>query len=372
MMGGHTAKSVAWLDDVNLKWITTGYYSEGLPKWADEMNTTGTFKQHISRNWEPLYAINTYFSAPSNGNRRDGFRYDPSSKKTKNGLTTILRNTPAANSLVADLGIKIINEEQLGTDQYPDMLMLQFTVRTPFEKTFSLQSAEKEDIYLRLDKEIQNILQKIDTKIGLDKTLIFMFGNQTAVHSPTELGENKIPAGYFNANRSLALLSTYLMAIYGHERWISGYYGKNIYLNKKLIEEKKISFREMQQNIAEFMLEFEGIQAAFTSSQVMNMGVNDHSILERIRISSNKRNTGDIVITLLPGWIEVDDKGKPVGDSNAIMAYTPLYFYGWKIPAQKVSETYQTTDIAPTISRILNIPIPNACIGKPINQVIPK
>jgi hypothetical protein len=162
------------------------------------------------------------------------------------------------------------------------------------------------------------------------------------------------------------------MAIYGHERWISGYYGKNIYLNKKLIEEKKISFREMQQNIAEFMLEFEGIQAAFTSSQVMNMGVNDHSILERIRISSNKRNTGDIVITLLPGWIEVDDKGKPVGDSNAIMAYTPLYFYGWKIPAQKVSETYQTTDIAPTISRILNIPIPNACIGKPINQVIPK
>lgn len=366
MMGGHTAKSVAWLDDVNLKWITTGYYSEGLPKWADEMNTTGTFRQHISHNWEPLYAINTYFSAPSNGNRRDGFQYNPSSKKTKNGLTTILRNTPAANSLVADLGIKIINGEQLGTDQYPDMLMLQFTVRTPFEKTFSLQSAEKEDIYLRLDKEIQNILQKIDTKIGLDKTLIFMYGNQTAVHSPTELGENKIPAGYFNANRSLALLSTYLMAIYGHERWISGYYGKNIYLNKKLIDEKKINFREMQQNIAEFMLEFEGIQGAFTSSQVMNMGGDNNSMLERIRSSSNKRNAGDIVITLLPGWIEVDDKGMPVGESNAILSYTPLYFYGWKIPAQKIAESYQTTDIAPTISRILNIPMPNACIGKPI------
>lgn len=372
MLGGHTAKSVAWLDDSNQKWITTGYYSEGLSKWADEMNVSGSFQQHLAHNWEPLYAINTYFSAPNMEDKRNGFQYDPNSKKTKNGTATILKNTPNANALVTDLGLKILTEEQLGTDRYPDMLMLQFTVRTPFEKTFSLQSAEKEDIYLRLDKEIQKILQKIDTKIGLDKTVIFMFGNQTAVHSPSELGENKIPAGYFNANRSLALLSTYLMAIYGQERWISGYYGKNIYLNRKLIEEKKINFREMQQNIAEFMLEFEGIQSAFTSTQIMNMGVNDNSILERIRSSSNKKSAGDIVITLLPGWIEVDDKGAPVGESNAILSYTPLYFYGWKIPAQKVGTTYQTTDIAPTISRMLNIPMPNACIGKPINQVLPK
>ena len=371
MLGGHTAKSVAWIDDVNYKWITTGYYTDGLSHWADEMNVNGVFQNYMSRTWGPIYNINTYLSKPNREDKKWGFFYDPTTKKGKHSLASILRTTPAANGLVTELGLKILENEHLGTESQPDILLLQFTVRTPFEKTTSLQSAEKEDIYLRLDKEIQTLLQKIDVKVGLDRTLIYMFGNQTQIHSPTELGENKIPAGYFNADRSLALLSTYLMAIYGQEKWISGYYGKNIFLNKVKIEEKKLNFTDFQKTVAEFMLDFEGIHSAIKSSQVLNLGGNSNSEMTRIRNSTNKNCVGDIIITLLPGWIEVDNKNNPVGESNSIVSYTPLYFFGWKIKPQTVSASYQTTDIAPTISRILDIPMPNACIGKPIIEINP-
>ena len=369
MLGGHTAKSVAWMDDVNMKWITTGYYKDGLSHWADEMNVNGTFKNQAARLWEPLFNINTYLSKPIRNERKGGFIYDPGTKKSRISSATILRNTPAANSLVAELGSKILVEEQLGNDIYPDMLMLQFTVRTPFEKTTALQSAEKEDMYLRLDRDIQNLLQKIDSKVGLDKTLIFMFGNQTGIHSPNELGENKIPAGYFNADRSLALLSSYLMAVYGQQKWISGYYGKNIFLNKEKIEEKKLNLRNVQQTVADFMGDFEGIQSAVPSSVVLNMGGNINSEMGRIRNSMNKNCMGDVIITLLPGWLEVDNKNNPVGESNAIVSYTPLYFYGWKIKPQTINGSYQSTDIAPTLARILNIPIPNGSIGKQIEEI---
>jgi len=369
MLGGHTANSVGWLDDVNMKWVTTGYYKDGLSHWADDMNVNGGFKLYASRLWEPLFNINTYFSKPNREDKKYGFIYDPSSKKNKSSNVSILKNTPSANGLVADLGLKILTEEQLGMDIYPDILLLQFSVRTPFEKTTALQSAEKEDMYLRLDKDIQNILQKVDSKIGLDKTLVFMFGNQTGIHSPTELGENKIPAGYFNADRSLALLSSYLMAIYGQQKWISGYYGKNIFLNKEKIEEKKLNFVNVQQSVAEFMLDFEGIQSAFPASQVLNMGGNTNSEMVRIRNSTNKNSVGDVILTLLPGWVEVDNKNNPVGESNAIVSYTPLYYYGWQIKSQNISTSYQTTDIAPTLSRLLNIPMPNASVGKPIEEL---
>ena len=368
MLGGHTANSVAWMDDVNLKWVTTGYYKNGLSHWADEMNTNGVFTSYANREWQPMYNINTYISKPFKEDRKAGFSYDPTSKKSRSS-SSILRNTPSANSLVAALGLKIFTEEQLGNDIYPDMLLLQFSVRSPSEKTMALQSAEKEDMYLRLDKDIENLLQKIDSKIGLDKTLIFMFGNQTGIHSPTELGENKIPAGYFNADRSLALLSSYLMAIYGQQKWISGYYGKNIFLNREKINEKKINLSSMQQSVADFLLNFEGIQSAFPSSQVLNMGGNTNSDMTRLRNSTNKNCVGDVIITLLPGWLEVDNKNNPVGESNAIVSYTPLYFSGWQIKPQTIATSYQTTDIAPTLSRLLNIPFPNACIGKPIEEI---
>lgn len=370
MLGGHTAKSVAWIDDVNMKWVTTGYYADGLSHWADEMNVNGVFQNFLARTWGPLYNINTYLSKPNKEDKKWGFMYDPTTKKAKNSPVSILKTTPSANGLVAELGIKMIDQEKLGSDIYPDILLLQFTVRTPFEKTMALQSAEKEDIYFRLDKDIQNILQKVEAKVGMDKTLVFLFGNQTGVHSPSELGENKIPAGYFNADRSLALLSSYLMAVYGQEKWISGYYGKNIFLNREKIAAKKLNLRDFQQTVAEFMLEFEGIQTAFPSSQVLASNGNTNSEMSRLRNSTNKSTVGDIIFTLLPGWIEVDNKNNPVGESNAIVSYTPLYFYGWKIKPQNISTSYQATDVAPTLSRILDIPMPNACIGKPIEELV--
>jgi hypothetical protein len=96
------------------------------------------------------------------------------------------------------------------------------------------------------------------------------------------------------------------------------------------------------------------------------MGGNANTEMVRIRNSSNKNSVGDVIITLLPGWIEVDNKNNPVGESNAIVSYSPVYFYGWQIKPQTISTSYQTTDIAPTISRILDIPMPNASVGRPI------
>ncbi len=271
---------------------------------------------------------------------------------------------------MADLASRIVEDEKLGQDNITDMLMLQFTVRTPDEKVFSLQSVEKEDMYLRLDRDIQALLQKLDARVGLDKTLVFLFSNQTDVHSPTELGKNNVPAGYFSAIRSMSLLNTYLMALYGQEKWVTGYYGKNIYLNKQKIEEKKLNFSEIQKQVAAFMPEFEGIQAAYPAQQVLTMGGDADSEIARLRNSTHKNSMGDVIITLMPGWMELDEDMRPVGESNAITSFTPLAFYGWKVKPQLVNTMYQVTDIAPTLSRILNIPVPNASIGKPIKEIM--
>lgn len=367
LMGGHTAQSVAWIDDVNMKWVTTGYFKNGLSPWADDMNVNGQFDAYLSQKWKPLYSTNTYLANTRNSKNKD-FKYSPKAYRNKTTNTSILRQTPTANSLVSDLALKIITQENMGADNTPDMIMLQFSLQTPNEK-FSLQSIEKEDMYLRLDKEIQNLIQQIDAKVGMDETLVVLFGNQTDTHAPKELGENKIPAGYFNADRSMALVNTYLMAMYGQERWIEGYYGKNIFLNKRKIEEKRLNFSTVQQQVADFMFEFQGIQAALPSYQILTVGGDSETEVMRLRNSYHKISAGDVVFSLLPGWLEVDYENNPVGNSNSVVASTSVYFYGWKIKQQQVETRYQITDIAPTLARILNIPVPNANIGKPIVEL---
>ncbi len=368
MLGGHTANAVAWIDDVQQRWVSTTYYKNALPKQAADMNSAGTFKTIASQKWEPLFAPKTYVSG-RNSNSVKSFEYTPTAPTQRNSQKTILKSTPAANSLVSELALRIIADEKMGRDVYPDIMMMQFSVRTPNEKVFSLQSIEKEDMYLRLDKELQYFFQKLDAQIGMANVLVVMFGNQQSTHSPNELGENGISAGYFNADRSLALVNTYLMAFYGQEKWIEGYYGRNIFLNKKKIDEKKLNFETIQQQVAAFMLEFEGVHSAFTSTQILNNSSASNTEMARIRNSVHKNTVGDVVLTLLPGWIEVDNKYNAVGESNNVISTTPVYFYGWKIKEQQIMGDYQITDIAPSISNILNIPLPNASIGKPIIEL---
>jgi hypothetical protein len=54
-------------------------------------------------------------------------------------------------------------------------LLLQYTVKTPKERINSLETNEKEDIYYRLDREIQLLLEHIDRRTGNGNTLYFLF-----------------------------------------------------------------------------------------------------------------------------------------------------------------------------------------------------
>ena len=365
MLGGHTAKSVAWIDDVFLKWVTTGYYSDGLSSYADEMNMNGTFSNIVGIKWQPMLPADSYVW------NYKSFEHRPSARIKEDMSQAILRNTPAANTLVTELAMNLIKGERLGKNLHTDMLMLQYTVRAPNGHSSAVKSIEKEDIYLRLDKEIKRLLERINWETGLENTLVFVFSNISGAHTPIELGNNKIPAGYFNANRSVALLNTYLMALYGQERWVEGYFGKNIFLDRRKIEEKKLNLREMRQVVADFMLEFEGVRSTYTIEQVLNQPFSTDRDAVNIRNSYHKNSGGDVVISLLPGWLEVDNEQKPIGETNSTNSEVPVYFYGWKIPKQKVNKVYNITDIAPTLSYLLDIPFPNACIGSPIEELKP-
>lgn len=368
MLGGHTANSVAWIDDVYLKWVTTGYYDDGLSAYADEMNMGEAFMKVAKEKWIPTFPFNSYLW--NLGDSRKNFEYNPCGNKDGSTSQSIIRTTPAANKLVTELAVKLIEKEGLGSDINPDILMLQYTLRTPGEQFATVRSVEKEDMYLRLDKELKRLLETIDYEVGKEKALVFLFSNKSGAHTPIELGNNKIPAGYFNANRSVALLNAYLMALYGQGKWVDGYWGKNIFLNRRLIEEKKMNLYELQQITAEFMLEFEGIRSAYTATQILNQPNSNDEQIVNIRNSYHKNNGGDVLISLLPGWLEVDNNNNPIGETTTTVSNVPVYFYGWKTVPQKIKTPYNITDIAPTLSYLLDIPYPNACTGKLIEEIV--
>ena len=361
MLGGHLADGAIWFDDSNASISTTTFYDKGLPRWAEKMNRDGVIKSYTC-DWQPLFSLASYQYAPNgsyiNGEKPNFLRF--TANDDNYDFMKKFRQSPFINDVIKELATRAIRDEKMGTDNATDLLCVEFSAHSAFE-TYTL-CAENEDLITRLDRNIKSLLDVIDISVGLENTLIVL---TAPYNSSTQnlYNDSRISSGTFNSRRAMALLNSYLMAIYGQGRWISGYYDKNISLNKTLIENENIKMDEIQNYVAQFMLEFSGVHTAIPAYQIQTAASLPNDMPSRMRNSHYKNRSGDVVFTLLPGWTEYDEKTQKTFYPTIMQPYTPLAI--WTKNIKKSDSNIMIEDLCATLCRILHIPYPNACIGKP-------
>jgi predicted AlkP superfamily pyrophosphatase or phosphodiesterase len=376
--GGHTANAAYWYDNTNGKWITSSYYQDSLSTWVKDFNAKAFANIYLDKIWEPFLPLKDYTESLSDTSEyekglkgRKVFPYDLSklsaiSKKEKN--YELLKYTPFGNSYTKDFAISAIVNEKLGKDNITDWLMIGFSSSGYAGNNFNSWSVEMEDIYLRLDKDIEHFLNFVDNEVGLKNVLIYMTGENAVANDPAYLIDKRIPSGYFNYNASISLLKSYLNLIYGTGDWIKFYYSRQLYLNTDLIESSKLSLIEFQNRVARFMIQFEGVANVLTSD---NLITNNYTrgAFEKIQKSYNQKRSGDILINLEAGWVE---KGPDRQEFSSFHydTHVPLVWYGWKIGRDELSRRMSVTDIMPTIANFLDLSRPAATQGEVIKEML--
>lgn len=284
LMAGHAANACCWLDSEGQQWVASSAYSEGLPTAAYEQNNNMRIQTLAAREWTPRMDIPAY-SNPTPQERKKGFSYE---------VAEVLANTPTANTLVIELALALQQSEQLGVDLQPDMLLLQLNSLSPKATSDHIQSAEHEDMYLWLNQDLGYLMEQLDRRIGRNNYQVMVIGRPVLGIDAQTLADIRMPVQQFSVDRAAALTGTYLMAIYGHERWVDGGYGQSLYLNRTLIEKKRLSLEALQRQVANFLMDFEGVQIAMPAHEAV--------LYPAIASTLSKRHTGDVVFMLQPGW----------------------------------------------------------------------
>ena len=284
LLAGHAANACCWLDDEQQQWVTTAAYSAGLPSAAYDQNQSLRIATLAARQWTPRMEIHTY-NCPTPQEKKKSFSYE---------VKDVLRRSPEANTLVIELALAIQKAEKLGADRIPDLMLLQLNSLSPQAESDKIQSAEHEDIYIRLNQDLGFLMEQLDKRIGHDNYQILVVGRPILGTNHQMLSDLHMPVQQFNVDRAAALTGTYLMALYGHERWVDGGYGQSIYLNRTLIEKKRLSLETLQRQVANFLMDFEGIQIAVPCHEA--------SMQQQLNSTLCKRHMGDVVFMLQPGW----------------------------------------------------------------------
>lgn len=287
LLAGHSADACCWLDNNTHRWVSTTFYPEGLPAEADEMNINGRIDELAERSWIPTMSNISSYLYPTDSERKQAFNYHNAD---------CLNLTPAANTLVTELALNILKQHKLGQYTHPDMLLLEYNALTPKAESDQLHSAEQEDMLIRLNSELGFLIEQLNQHVGKEKYQLIVVGKPRKGQSLESLRKANISTTVFDINRAAALINTYLMAIYGHERWIDGGYAQSIYLNRRLIEQKKMSLTDLQQQVALFLLEFDGVEDAYPVNLIPLLQGNKKQ--EQLRNSCYKRHVGDVLFTL--------------------------------------------------------------------------
>lgn len=359
--GGHNANGVFWIEEQEGKWASSTFYKDFSWVVDQENKNMGSISALAPQlTWTPLKNPSEYKAFPYTQSPIT-FQQILGSRETYQ----LFKQTPYVNETVTDIANKLLTTANLGKRIYPDFLALTYYAGNyAHSEEYSL---EIQDLYVRLDKEIEKLLDEVDKKIGLKNVLIFV--TSTGYYDFKDDAYNiKINDNKFYSNRCEALLNMYLMAIYGQDRWVDRYHNNQIFLNRELIKQREISLEDIQNKAAEFITEFTGVQDVYTSHQIKHGEWNP--IMEFYKNGYVKDSSGDLFIELQPGYKVVNEqdalsKEKVVKD-NIIAC--PVFFLGNNIKPSKIKRTIKATEIAPTISYIMRIRSPNATK----DQVLPE
>lgn len=288
LMAGHAANACCWLDEASRKWVSTSYYSEGLPSAADQMNISGRIDLVAEREWTPRMDISMY-NHPTKEEQKRGFSY-----LNKNNLL----QCPAANTLVIELALAQQADRHMGEDMISDLLLVQLTTLSPKAQSDAIESAEQEDMYLGINQDLGFLMEQLNKRIGKENYQVLVVGRPIKGYSRSTLELANLSVNHFNTDRASALIGTYLMAMHGHERWVDGGYGPYIYLNRILIEKKRMSLENIQRQVANFLMDFEGVQVAYPIHE---------AITSEDKESIYRRHAGDVYFRLQDNWV-IDTK----------------------------------------------------------------
>lgn len=378
---GHNADAAYWFEGGKTgKWISSSFYMKQLPKWVNKINETNPAKKYLDNPWETLYPLVSYKASIADDNpyeqlfkteSKPVFPHNLPALADSNYHYSLIKATPFGNTILKDFALTLIKNENLGKDEVTDFLSISFSSTDYVGHQFGPMSVEIEDTYLRLDKELAEIITYLEKNVGKEEVLIFLTADHGAVNVSQYLIDNKMPGGYFHEEQLDSSLNVFLKNEYKVDSLIKNVSNYQVFLNTELIQKNNWDLLAIENTIANYLLKQEGVAKAVTSTALKSTEFTDR-ILANAQRGFNQNRSGNVLFVLESGWVPFykNHKGTTHGSPYHYDTHVPLLWYGAGIKKGETDREIIIPDIAATLAQLLNIQAPSACSGKPIHDLL--
>ncbi len=314
LSAGHAADGAVWIDDKQGVLTTTDYYPAKVRKW--------------------LEAYNAVYSQRATDDR------------TK-------------NLAVAHAAEACVTENALGRDGNTDYLAVTLSAKG---RNATNWQTDMEGVYTKLDALLASLIGGIEKQVGKQNVLFMITSTGYTDEENVDYSKYRIPTGTFYINRTANLLNIYLGAVYGQGKYVETCFHNEIYLNHKLIEQKRLSLSEMLGRCQEFLIQNSGVRDVYTTDRLLS----GNADVRKLRNGHHPSVSGDIIVEVASGWQLYNEDNQEKYTSRSSFVPFPIIFYGAGTKAEHINSPVTVERIAPTIAKAIRIRAPNACKAEPL------
>lgn len=378
--GGKNANGAYWFDASSGTLVSSDYYFKEMPAWVNRFNGEHRADKYFGRVWNRL--LDSKFYEFTQGVTTDvkgsplgrHFPYTingPGEEKPGEEYYKEFQYTPFASEYLADFAKAAIEGESLGSDDIPDLLAISFSTPDLVGHAYGPDSEEVEDVYIRLDQVIADLLEYLDGKIGLTKTLIAVTADHGVSPVPALLSLNHIESSVIEPGKCKDAVNAALSARFGGEKWVLALVNDQVYLNRKMMVETKADPAEVERVAGEALLGVPGIVRFFTRTQILHGQMPEGAIAQRVSNGFSPIRSGDVWLLTKPfAFLAEGEIATTHGSGYDYDTHVPIILFGPEIRPNRYHSECSPSDIAPTLCDLIGVEPPPTRTGRVLAEAI--
>jgi hypothetical protein len=388
---GRGADGAFWYSAETGQFVSSTYYLNQLPSWVARFNEAKPADKYFGAKWERLLPVAEY-------ERRVGAD-DAPWEKSDNGTSHVFPYTigggaaalgpsfynallysPYTNDLLVQLAEQAIVAERLGADAETDVLSISFSANDYVGHRYGPYSHEVMDMTLRTDRQVAQLLEIVEARVGLRQTLVVFTSDHGVAPILEQAAGARLPAGRVRTTEMLNAIRNRLRARYGKggERdntadYIHIYSNGQLYFNQTALERDGVRAEEAERVAGEAALTVPGVMRYFTRSQLLNNSISPADPVARRALHGyNPARSGDVIIIQEPFKYITDSAGlfATHGMPYSYDTHVPVIIMGGPIAAGRYAEAATPADIAPTLAHLLRVQPPSNTTGRVLTEAL--
>lgn len=381
LMTGRSADAAFWLSGGI--WVTSKYYRTDLPGYLRVVNEAGVAKAQGGKEWTLLLDRAKYADhrpddspvekPPAGFGRTFPHKFAAADHKDYEGQFNV---SPSANELVLMSAERLMQHEQLGLDDDPDVLAVGLSSNDLCGHAFGPYSLEVEDMTYRTDLMLGAFKRAVDAHMDGRPWILVLTSDHGIAPNPLFAADRRLDA---KANplgkteelqaRMDAALARRFPAPHGVKSYIQKIENNQVFLLRDQPALAGENYVTAQQIVRDVLLDQDAVAAAATRNDLL-AAAGQTDILRQLTRAFHARRSGDVLFVMRPYHVFVDRSGTTHGAPWRYDTHVPLIFLGPGIEPGTINRKIHVAALAPTASRLLGLPVPVASEEQPLSEAV--